>query len=669
MRILFTLLFLLFVTACSHPLEIIGEGDIRSDSGKHDCLLENQPCANHVTGDYFETYSGVPRPGWIFAGWQGCGIQYPQCNLNAPASVVDQNWFKKMPALRALFTPELEPGVPGVRVGSVRGNTVNFGSAAEFAISLNTAPADDVTISMTSTDETEGLPEVSEVTFTSANWSRAQTIVVRGQNGAPDDHTQDYHILFGPASSSDVAYDGIATPAVAMKGLSVELVLPPQPINLLSNIEIQQGIEYEYTGYDAPIFALTVFPAGMEIDPGTGILTWTPQESDEGLIFPVAVTVTDGVVNDEVMFEVGVFQPESLMVTNTDSSVTIDDLESDLNGLTIAAVDRQPQSNFSQLGIDSIPIGDAPDMPPWITPLSDVLVLPESLDEALELRFSIVGLPQGVELDDVNVYAAVNLEDTEKRTWVPVSLDFNYEGTEKEPIYVAKLARLSGMALIGYHEQEPLGVFRATAQSLNEPEASIECASICEPHFNTLTLQTTYSLQYCTAPETKSGFKATIADFPKAEWLDVEICELSDWLLDAQNALDKLGLDYDEKISVRIHPMDEFGAVYPISFRKIIHLDSDAYPKDVVKYTTVHEYFHNAQARTHVLGEFNMINNVFNKRWMTEGSATWFEDFVYDAEDPWTLESKYLPYTKPITEILRYGLNANAKGGYKKKSI
>ena len=389
MRILFTLLFLFFVTACSHPLEIIGEGDIRSDSGKHDCLLENQPCANHVTGDYFETYSGVPRPGWIFAGWQGCGIQYPQCNLNVPASVVDQNWFKKMPALRALFTPELEPGVPGVRVGSVRGNTVNFGSAATFAISLNTQPTDDVTVSITSTDETEGLPEVSEFTFTPGNWSQGQMVVVRGQNGAPDDHLQDYHIVFDPTLSIDPTYDGRHTAPVAMNGLSLSLFNPAFPIMVVPGIGLHQTLDFQYSGYDALSFELVESPPGMTLDATRGSLDWMPEEVAQNRSFTVTARATDGVVQDEITFAVGVLEPELLEALNTESSITVSSPESNLNGLVVAARVPEPTTSFSDLELGSIQITNVPPIPSWITPISDVLLFPRMIEDDLEIRYPI----------------------------------------------------------------------------------------------------------------------------------------------------------------------------------------------------------------------------------------------------------------------------------------
>ena len=92
------------ITGCSHPLEIVGEGDIESSTGTNDCSLEQQPCANNVAGDYHVTYTAQPRAGSSFVTWEGCGTQHPECTFNLPADTVDQFWFQTAPALRAVFT-------------------------------------------------------------------------------------------------------------------------------------------------------------------------------------------------------------------------------------------------------------------------------------------------------------------------------------------------------------------------------------------------------------------------------------------------------------------------------------------------------------------------------------------------------------------------------------
>jgi hypothetical protein len=104
MKILFGLILLIFVTACSHPQKIVGEGDIISSTGNNNCLWEDQPCANYVIGDYNVTYTALPKEGWVFSEWQGCGDQWVDCSFSVPRSTVDSSWGKTAPALTAVFT-------------------------------------------------------------------------------------------------------------------------------------------------------------------------------------------------------------------------------------------------------------------------------------------------------------------------------------------------------------------------------------------------------------------------------------------------------------------------------------------------------------------------------------------------------------------------------------
>lgn len=99
---------LVFLMACGHPLDVTGDGDIESSSGDRDCSLEDAPCDNIINGfegDYVERYSGVPRPGSYFSGWNDCGTQYPDCKYDVGAQVVIDNHGKTMPPLIANFEP------------------------------------------------------------------------------------------------------------------------------------------------------------------------------------------------------------------------------------------------------------------------------------------------------------------------------------------------------------------------------------------------------------------------------------------------------------------------------------------------------------------------------------------------------------------------------------
>lgn len=100
----------LIVTACNHPIEIVGEGDVTSASGTRYCFLEDYKAdkdnctKNTVTGAYEETYYATPRDGWSFEKWEGC--QSPAssaCSFSVPAETVRKAWGTTAPPLKAVF--------------------------------------------------------------------------------------------------------------------------------------------------------------------------------------------------------------------------------------------------------------------------------------------------------------------------------------------------------------------------------------------------------------------------------------------------------------------------------------------------------------------------------------------------------------------------------------
>jgi hypothetical protein len=101
--------------ACSHPIEIVGEGDIWSLAGRT-CTLENYQASstcneNYAVRDYQETYYATPRDGWRFDHWVNYCDTTPtnQCSFNVSASDVQKFWGKTVLPLRAVFVPEDVP--------------------------------------------------------------------------------------------------------------------------------------------------------------------------------------------------------------------------------------------------------------------------------------------------------------------------------------------------------------------------------------------------------------------------------------------------------------------------------------------------------------------------------------------------------------------------------
>ena len=103
------ILLLASLAGCTHPIDIAGEGDIRSSSAKNDCLMEELPCEVVAIGAYTETYRPEARSGFQFVGWDNClSQQGDRCIFEVEAETVFDNWGKVMPPLVAKFAPLCE---------------------------------------------------------------------------------------------------------------------------------------------------------------------------------------------------------------------------------------------------------------------------------------------------------------------------------------------------------------------------------------------------------------------------------------------------------------------------------------------------------------------------------------------------------------------------------
>ena len=87
--------------------------------------------------------------------------------------------------------------------------TTEAGGTATFAVVLNSEPTADVTIGLSSSDTTEGTVVPSSLTFTSANWSVAQTVTATGVDDFVDDGDITYTIITAAASSIDSNYNNL----------------------------------------------------------------------------------------------------------------------------------------------------------------------------------------------------------------------------------------------------------------------------------------------------------------------------------------------------------------------------------------------------------------------------------------------------------------------------
>ena len=258
---------------------------------------------------------------------------------------------------------------------------------------------------------------------------------------------------------------------------------PPEPLGpFIADIPSVIYPVVSYTGRYRLYFTLPQAPEGMLIDADGGVVTWTPPEDDEGRSFDVTIAVTDGTLTDEAAFEITVMDPQrirsSLTRSETDGNVLeITDPDTNLEGLSITSPADDPPITVRTLAelqkiFELAEDDNVPEVPDWITPLTDVFVVKGPFETPVELRLPIgelVGeLPEGVQFTDVNLYAYTEITEGKGLFWIPVSVGFSFEGTDLDDLtYIVSLEGLQGLAFFGYHVNEPALPFEATPQNMS----------------------------------------------------------------------------------------------------------------------------------------------------------------------------------------------------------
>ena len=131
-----------------------------------------------------------------------------------PAVSADANYNNADPFDVIVTNNDNDLGVvPAVIVSPSQGlQTVEAGTspgASSFTVKLNTQPVADVVIPFSSNNPAEGIPSLTSLTFTNANFDTPQTIVVAGVDDAVIDGDVAYSIVSGDPTSADPEYDAL----------------------------------------------------------------------------------------------------------------------------------------------------------------------------------------------------------------------------------------------------------------------------------------------------------------------------------------------------------------------------------------------------------------------------------------------------------------------------
>ena len=230
-----------------------------------------------------------------------------------------------------------EADTAGITVSPTYITTSQSGGTATFSIGITSIPSAPVTVTLGSTDPTQGSLSQSSLTFTAGNWNVAQTVTVTGlYTGSGSDQV---YQIDGTASSSDANYDGVALTPVTVTNKQSDLAAIQVTQTALTTSETGTSASFGVVLTSAPAADVTINLGSTE--PGQGslaqsVLTFT--STNWNIVQTVAVTgLDDHIVNGDQTYQITGSASSSDANYNglTMTPVTVTNTEADTAGINV----------------------------------------------------------------------------------------------------------------------------------------------------------------------------------------------------------------------------------------------------------------------------------------------------------------------------------------------
>ena len=226
----------------------------------------------------------------------------------------------------------LDDDIAGFTVTPTSGLVVTeFGDTDTFTIRLDTPPTANVTVSLSSSDTTEGTVQPASVTFTPLTWNVPQIVTVRSVNDNLADGNIAFAIITGAATSADPAYAGLDPPDVQVTNIDNDTAYV--------FVRARPLLRVRETGTTA------TFRIGLSTQP-TANVTCTLHSTDltEGAVSPTNIVFTPASWNARVVTVLGlddtiVDGPQFFQIV-TDACTSADPAYNGQNPRDVNAVNR-----------------------------------------------------------------------------------------------------------------------------------------------------------------------------------------------------------------------------------------------------------------------------------------------------------------------------------------
>ena len=202
--------------------------------------------------------------------------------------------------------------VPGVVVTPNAGlTTTELGGTANFTVRLTSQPLSDVTITLDSSNDAEGVVATGGVplvlTFTATDWDQAQTVTITGIDDVLIDDDVAYQII-ATSTSSDGDYNGKPITAVSVTNTDDETAnRPPVAVASTFSTVVNLTIDEVLLGSDPEGTAIT-FELGSTL-PTQGTLTLVSAATGAFTFVPPANTRGDYTFTYRVQDATGKYSP------------------------------------------------------------------------------------------------------------------------------------------------------------------------------------------------------------------------------------------------------------------------------------------------------------------------------------------------------------------------
>jgi hypothetical protein len=195
-----------------------------------------------------------------------------------------------------VYFPVATPGITANPANNLV--TTESGGATNFTVRLDTAPTADVTVAVSSSNPSEGVPSTTSLLFTTTDWNVPQVVTVTGQDDGVTDGAVAYNIVLTP-TSTDPVYNAVAPLNVSVVNADNEAGATVTPTSGLVTTEGGISATFAVRLNKQPTADVTIGFSSSSTNEGTvspSSLTFNSSDWDQNKT--VTVTGADDFVDD-----------------------------------------------------------------------------------------------------------------------------------------------------------------------------------------------------------------------------------------------------------------------------------------------------------------------------------------------------------------------------------